>query len=314
MVAVNSRALKLLMEHMDKVATKKNTTRTFRAHEPDERVARFTLSYLDAFGHLKAELDQWKDISVADIIDAVKSFQGFFGLRRTGELCVKTVRAMEQPRCGCPDISRPWQEYAGIKNFVRANLAKWQKSALTFAIADYLPGIQKPDFESSMQWAFDSWTRHGNLNARPSSGGVAPDIVISVGRGRQSNFDGPGGTLAWAYLPNGQDSQLLMRFDLDETWVLTPAQRGILLRNVASHEFGHLLGLDHSKVQQALMAPYYNASITEPQANDDIPRFQARYGVKPPSTTPPPPPPTGRRLILDLGAGSTATLDGSKIF
>jgi hypothetical protein len=313
MPTTNRKAVGLLMEHMERSARRKET-RTFKAHEPDHRVAGFTLSYLDAFGYLKEELARWKDISVGDIIDAIKSFQGFFGLKKTGELCVKTVRAMEQPRCGCPDIVRPWQPYAEMRAFAKANLAKWQKAQLTYAVADYLPGLPKADLDAQLLQAFRAWTRYGNIDVAPTAAGRA-DIVLSVGRGRQSNFDGPGGTLAWAYLPNGQDGQLLMRFDLDETWILQPNQRGILVLNVATHEFGHLFGLDHSRVEQALMAPYYNPAVATPQQNDDIPRFQARYGVRTtPAPEPAPTPAPGlRRMTVDLAPGSLVTVDGRSV-
>ena len=104
------------------------------------------------------------------------------------------------------------------------------------------------------------------------------DIIVTTGKGVQHQFDGRGGTLAWAYMPQGKNEKLLMRFDLDETWVADKTNRGILLSNVACHEFGHLLGLGHSKKSQALMAPYYNPFVSAPQADDDIPKIQKLYG------------------------------------
>ena len=46
---------------------------------------------------------------------------------------------------------------------------------------------------------------------------------------------------------------------------------------VATHEIGHALGLAHTSVSGSLMEPYYNPSITTPQA-DDIAGIQAIYG------------------------------------
>lgn len=314
MVAVNKRAVDLLLTRMEKDAKVKTRSRTELANAPhvaDERVAKFSLSYLDAFGYLKDELAQWKDISIGDIVDAVKQFQGFFGLKRDGRLCVKTVRAMEMPRCGCPDINRPRHaEYNALKKFAATNLPKWRKTGLTYAITDYIPGISKTDFESTIYNSFVAWTKHGNIEVNPTKQNSA-DIVISTGQGRQSNFDGPGGTLAWAYLPDGSDGQLLMKFDLQETWSLAATVRGILLPNVATHEFGHLLGLDHSRIQAALMAAYYNATIAVPQANDDVPRFQARYGIR--SDVPPIGTPTGGRVDLSVSNGIELYVSGRKV-
>ena len=103
---------------------------------------------------------------------------------------------------------------------------------------------------------------------------------MSIGAGRRDQFDGPGGTLAWAQLPPGNsfNGQLLCRFDEAETWVLNRNQRGVLLVNVACHEIGHLLGLRHSNVQTALMAPFYSPGVTKPQLKDDVTRIQRLYG------------------------------------
>jgi hypothetical protein len=124
-------------------------------------------------------------------------------------------------------------------------------------------------------------------------------------------------------MPDGSDQQLLMKFDLDETWIENANQRGILLENVACHEFGHLLGLTHSQVQGALMAPYYNAAISTPQQNDDIPRILARYGpatAQPPVGPTPTPPvippvvPSQHSLVITLPAsGASVVLDGQRI-
>ena len=268
--------------------------------QPSVLEARFALTYLDVFGYLAAELAGWTDIQLSDIKDAIKLFQGFFGLGESGDLSPATVRAMQVPRCGWPDIPRAHhEEYQRLRQAATANLAKWNKRSLTYCITDYLPGLTQAVQDQLAQQAFQNWCDLAQIDVRPGPQQSA-DIIISVGQGNRSQFDGPGGTLAWAYLPTGSDAQLNMRFDLDESWTQTTAQRGICYLNVACHEFGHLLGLDHSKVQGALMAPFYAAQIDRPQANDDIPRIQARYGPRQtPVPVPPPPTPTpGKNRIV----------------
>lgn len=310
----NSKAVKLLLDKMEagQISTRDLKPTTNVVHVPDERVAKFALSYLDAFGYLKEAINEWGDITINDILTAIGQFQGMFGLKRSKTLDIKTVRAMEAPRCGCPDIVRHRHTGAcGLKRAVNANLPRWRKTGITYRITDYLPGITRTEMDAVIKRAFDAWTQHGNLNVTQATSGT-PDIIVSHGRGRQSNFDGPGGTLAWAFLPNGSDNQLLTRFDLDETWVLSPNQRGVLLFNVACHEIGHLLGLDHSRVSSALMAPYYNAAIAEPQANDDIPRFKARYGERP-GPVPVPPPDETVRTVVVRGKNLSIELDGKPV-
>lgn len=279
----------------------------------DRREISFALNYLDAFGYLAGALSGWKDLTIGDLIEGIKKFQGAIGLPKTGELCTKAIRTMQLPRCGHPDFIRPDHvQFLEVKDFAEAKLAAWQKRALTYAIVDYLPGWSKADQDTVIAASFRDWTVLGNIDAVQTTAKSA-DILISVGEGHRSNFDGPGGVLAWAYLPTGQDQQLTMKFDLGETWVMSPTQRGILLRNVATHEIGHLFGLDHSRVDSALMAPFYNVAVASPQLNDDVPRFTARYGVRtaPPPVVPtlPPVTPTGKydpvSAVVTLGTMGT---------
>jgi hypothetical protein len=38
--------------------------------------------------------------------ESIKSFQGFFGLKESGELNNETMTAMRRPRCGVKDVVR----------------------------------------------------------------------------------------------------------------------------------------------------------------------------------------------------------------
>ena len=101
--------------------------------------------------------------------------------------------------------------------------------------------------------------------------------------GDDDPFDGEGGTLAHAFFPvYGGD----VHFDDDEDWTVdTP--RGTSLLMTASHELGHSLGLSHSDVRSALMAPFYrgyeeNISLDQ----DDVRGIQALYGDPDDTTRP----------------------------
>uniref|UniRef100_A0A8C9FSA8 Matrix metallopeptidase 27 n=1 Tax=Pavo cristatus TaxID=9049 RepID=A0A8C9FSA8_PAVCR len=93
-------------------------------------------------------------------------------------------------------------------------------------------------------------------------------------------FDGPGGSVAHAYAP-GKDFGGDAHFDEDETW--TKSTEGANLFYVAAHEFGHSLGLFHSKDPNALMYPVYRKFDPSvfPLHQDDINGIQSLYGPSP---------------------------------
>jgi hypothetical protein len=250
---------------------------------------KFSLDYLSFFGYVAVEL--LKNMNWTDLEKAVKAFQKWFGLKPDGVIGPKTLRAMEIPRCGCPDIIDADNDlhtrYARMRASVEENTSRWSKTGLTYAVQSYVSGIPKTRQLKIFAGAFKAWDDVCGLDIRPIRDVRKADLVLSTGSGGRHNFDGRGGTLAWAYLPDGQDSQLSMRFDLAETWTQNPNDRGILLFNVACHEFGHMLGLTHSKSKRALMAPYYNPSVAAPQLDDDIPRMIEKYGKSRKVTLPP---------------------------
>lgn len=216
---------------------------------------------------------------VADLVH----YQRLAGLMPTGKLDTPTVHALRQPRCGVRDDLRLTEE------------ARWRKNRLTYHVQSYVVGIDSGTVDDILRAAWKCWEDVCDVKLSQVKAAELADVVISTGRGPRAGFDGPSGTLAWAQLPNGSDGPLLMRFDLDEAWAVGTGA-GVLLLNVAAHEFGHLLGLDHSSQRGALMAPFYSRPISRPQANDDISRIQAYYG--PPLGGPAPDPaPTGGNTV-----------------
>ena len=81
-------------------------------------------------------------------------------------------------------------------------------------------------------------------------------VAPYVPHGDGSTFDGPNGVLAHAYFPGQGQISGDAHFDEGETWTIATTQ-GINLFQVAAHEFGHSLGLGHSRDSTALMAPFY---------------------------------------------------------
>uniref|UniRef100_A0A673IKN4 Matrix metalloproteinase-9 n=1 Tax=Sinocyclocheilus rhinocerous TaxID=307959 RepID=A0A673IKN4_9TELE len=96
-------------------------------------------------------------------------------------------------------------------------------------------------------------------------------------------------------------------YDTDQKWGFCP-DRGYSLFLVAAHEFGHALGLDHSKIKDALMYPMYRYIEDFSLHRDDIEGIQYLYAIlfhcffsgpkTGPTSTPPEPQFTTSSLIL----------------
>jgi len=128
--------------------------------------------------------------------------------------------------------------------------------------------------------SYESWSKVTNLSFERIDNGKNADIIMGASGRWRHGFGRRGDTLAWAQLPyhSDFDGQLLTMFDKAEKWTIDSEERGILFRAVCAHEIGHLLGLDHSQHESALMYPYYHHNIETPQLIDDIPKIQQLYG------------------------------------
>ncbi|XP_075448534.1 matrix metalloproteinase-18-like [Ascaphus truei] len=204
--------------------------------------------------------------------EKISQMQEFFGLEVTGKLDADTMKMMKQPRCGVTDVGQ-YSTFTGRP--------VWRKKDIRYRILNYTPDIARADVDTAIQKAFKVWSDVTPLTFTRIYDGIS-DIEISFGaqvHGDFYPFDGPRGTLAHAYAPGdviGGDAH----FDEDETW--TTGSAGFNLFLVAAHEFGHSLGLDHSKIPGALMYPTY--SYVNPNAfklpRDDTNGIQALYGAR----------------------------------
>lgn len=271
------------------------------------------VNYLVFYGYVSISLLQ--NMDDAELKKGVRQFQRVFQLPVTGNLDEQTLRAMEQPRCGCPDqldyANKQHLQFLRAQEVAANRQDRWNKKGLTYAIARYINnGMSQKTQQAIVAAAFKAWDDICGLTITLSRKTSTADIIVDTGRGPQNNFDGRGGTLAWAYVPTGSDNQLTMKFDLDETWVANSSQRGVQLLNVACHEFGHLLGLSHSKKPSALMAPYYNPFVATPQPNDDISRIQKLYGPNLAEVRHEIGQDTSAHRIVELRAGQTLLIKG----
>lgn len=245
----------------------------------------FAIRRLSHFGWIDAAASQH-----AALVRGVKGFQKLTGLKTDGIIGPKTIKVLARSRCGHPDVVRPGTMAQRVKEWSERRAARWKKTALKWFMAKFVVELSQERQLQLYQQAWDAWSAVCGIRAERTTDKGKADVIASVGSGARSDFDGPGGTLAWAYLPDGDDfdGQLTMMFDQGETWTDVDGNpNAILYLNVACHEIGHLIGLDHSRKSSALMAPYYDPRVAAPQKVDDVPRAQLLYG---PATSPAPPP------------------------
>ncbi|KAK6633355.1 hypothetical protein RUM44_003957 [Polyplax serrata] len=196
--------------------------------------------------------------------------QDFFGLNRTGILDDATLRLMATPRCGLPD--KVYRRSNRRKRYTLMG-SKWTHSNITYFIRNYSENIgqhmDKRRVKSDIRMALDVWSKHSPLTFTGIKSESA-DIIILWGKRRHGDkqpFDGPGGTLAHAYTPGpgiGGDTH----FDDDETWT-AGVDHGTNLLQAATHELGHALGLGHSRLTKAVMAPTYKGYEADLALDED---------------------------------------------
>ncbi|XP_024943528.1 matrix metalloproteinase-14 isoform X4 [Cephus cinctus] len=208
---------------------------------------------------------------------AISEFQSFAGINVTGTLDEDTAHLMSLPRCGVKD--KVGASSDGRSKRYALQGSRWRVKKLTYKISKYPRILERNAVDKEIAKAFSVWSEYTDLSFTPKkSGQVHIEIRFEKGEhGDGDPFDGPGGTLAHAYFPvYGGDAH----FDDTEHWTIN-SYRGTNLFQVAAHEFGHSLGLSHSDIKSALMAPFYRGYDPNFMLDsDDIQGIQALYGPK----------------------------------
>lgn len=197
-----------------------------------------------------------------------------YDLDSTGELDDQTAALMSRRFCDCPDFEEVTSRATGLRRW-NANRINWGGDVRVGDI---------------------SWTEAQTFT-RDRTLEVCGLLIEINGVGRTNirsahgYIDGPGGTLAQAYLP-GRPSDAA-RETLGQEY--DTGERGRLSQHafnmVCLHETGHSVGMSHdSSSAIAVMDPYLNEDLDKWQPAD-ISELQARYGRPGTPTDPPVDPP-----------------------
>lgn len=233
--------------------------------------------FLERFGYMRPEtVGEFTAKAFEDpTAQGLRLYQAFHGLPVTGEIDDATVAEMSKPRCGFPD-------FPDLAEF-EVEGRKWDRTALTYRVMNVTPDLSDAEVRAAMRFALDLWEAASALSFTEVEAGADIEIrFVSGDHGDGSSFDGPGQVLAHAFYPppNGGAIAGDAHFDEAETWsVAIPVPAGRFdLHSVAAHEFGHSIGLAHSRVRGALMFPTYSG----PQRflhQDDIDGVRSIYGA-----------------------------------
>ena len=163
---------------------------------------------------------------------------------------------------------------------------RWRKTSLSYCIANRSVGELSPaGWDAAIERAFDSWARVSPLRFSRTEDRLEADLLLDVTRTNWYSQQTHGGVLGWAMMPRGDnfDGQLTAMFVADGFWSAgeTRREKSVFLQAVMAHEIGHLLGMDHTIPQTALMYPYYRPSLVTPHDVDDIPRIGELYPYSP---------------------------------
>ncbi|CAN4085939.1 unnamed protein product [Withania somnifera] len=243
--------------------------------------------YFHYFGYLNSSTNFTDDFD--DILEsALKTYQQNFNLNTTGVLDTPTIQYIIKPRCGNADIIN------GTSTMNSGKPTPGSPTMHTVAHFSFFPGRPRwPENKRDLTYsflpqngltdnikivfsrAFERWSEVTPLTFTETASFQSADIKIGFFTGDHNDgepFDGQMGTLAHAFSPPAGHFHL----DGDENWVID-----------AVHEIGHLLGLGHSSVEEAIMFPTLGAGTRRVElANDDIQGVQELYGSNPNFTGP----------------------------
>lgn len=216
------------------------------------------------------------------------------GLVKEASSSTNASDAWNRPRCGVPDSPNQkevqYRRRHRQRRFVLHG-GRFDKTDLTYKIERFPWQMDEEKVRRVIREAVKIWSDVTPLTFTEVRGGAA-DIRIdfsSFWHGDNLPFDGPGGILAHAFFPKTH-RQGDIHFDYDESWTLGN-HMGTDLLQVAAHEFGHVLGLQHSRKPKTIMSAYYTFSYPLRLSEDDKQGIQFLYGPQKQILPPPPPPP-----------------------
>lgn len=206
------------------------------------------------------------EVSSADLSPALTRLQQSARLPVTAIYDKATADLIGQPSC---DVQRKYSLHSHT----------WDHRDLTYCFDRYSDQLSVVQIRKVIADSFGQWAAYSPLTFSEVAPHLKADIRIRWASGDHGDghaFDGRGNFLGHAFYPPPPMPQETLageiHFDEDENWTAP------MLFEVASHEIGHALGLQHSSVPEALMWGTWTGR--DRLHADDIEAIQAKYGVR----------------------------------
>ncbi|GKV02318.1 hypothetical protein SLEP1_g14773 [Rubroshorea leprosula] len=168
---------------------------------------------------------------------------------------------MTKPRCGVPDINNGTAPFH-FHYVIFPENPKWTKTHPTYA---FPPGTRR-DGIIAVNSSFQKWAEKTRFTFTLTEDYSKADLKISF----QRLDHGDSGSRRGVSSCHSTDGRNIFHYDGDENWSLAAAPETIHLETVGLHEIGHVLGLGHSPVKEAIMFAYGGSNELKDLHQDDV--------------------------------------------